>query len=310
MADTDRELRIMLKLLADTAGATQVRAQLTALQREQENLGKQVNAAASTELSTTQATAAAQQTLNTIMERRVIMETQLEAAEARIAGNTTLAARLEREAAIRAQALTVQRALNVSTEESIVLAERMVIAQEATAVAAGGFGINISKARAEALQLGKELATGGNTTRTLGALIGSLGTAFTIAGIAGFEVYQGIKAANDSAEETRKTVQKIADESQHVAQEWGDATQQVRKFGDEVKLADKIRAELAKMSTELAEFQGKELTNWQQFWDAAITRPLALLNPALALIKIGNAPFAGALADEKARRAGKLQPPG
>jgi hypothetical protein len=72
---------------------------------------------------------------------------------------------------------------------------------EAAADAAGRIGINLNKARGEALVLARELATGGNYARTMGSLLGALGLPITIAGIAAFSLFEHFKKA---AEEARK----------------------------------------------------------------------------------------------------------
>jgi hypothetical protein len=285
MANPDRELTILLKLLADTAGATQVRAQLTALQSEQTKLQQQATSIGATELSTTQATAAAQQVLNGIMERRVIMETQLEAAEARIAGNPAMAAKLEREVAIRTQALNIQRTLNVTTEESIALAERLVLAQEASSIAAGGWGGNIAKTRQELLVLGREFAAGNVRASTLSSLLGSLGPALTVAGIAAFELYSIISQNADKVREYEALYRKQSDDLDNQIAQWRELAQSAGDFGDALQVGRRVQTDLDATAQRIKEFQAQTITWWDETKSYIASHPLIFGNPVLGLIQ-------------------------
>lgn len=214
-----------------------------------------------------EAKAQAQAVINAQAERRVILETQLEAAEARIAGNPAMAARLEREVTIRTQALNIQRTLNVTTEESIALSERMVIAQESQSGSTLLTGANLNKAKGEAIVLARELATGSLNARTMGAFLGSLGTSLTIGALAGYELYQVISHAADAALEVAKNNEKIAAELGKAVDEWTKMARAAQSFGDEVKLADKVQLELDKMAVEMAKFRAEQLPLWKTFWD-------------------------------------------
>jgi hypothetical protein len=205
------------------------------------------------------------------MERQVIVETQLEAAELRIAGDVAGAARLEREAEIRLRSLTIQRALNVSTEEAIALAERLVMADEADAVAKaqGGLaaGVNLGKARSEAIILSRELATGTVNARTLSSLLGSLGTTLTVAGVAAYGIY---KTVVDMAEAQVKVNEEIDKETEKlVAQgiQWGKLAKSATSVGDLQGLGDKIETELKAVSANMVDYRNKEITGWQKFTD-------------------------------------------
>lgn len=298
--EAQRVLEILLKLKADTAGASQVRAEINALQQDQAKLMAQLAAPNASVAQSQQAQVTAQTLVNAQMERRVILETQLEAAEARIAGNPAMAAKLEREAAIRTQALTIQRTLNIETEEAIVLAERMVIAQEATAVASTSVGINMGKARAEAMVLGRELATGTVNMRTVSSLLGSLGTGLTIASIGAFELYEGFRSAQEAAEATSKAAQKLADDSRNAFGVFQGAADKARGFNDVANMAERVATDLSKMSLEMADFRSKELTNWQQFWDG-VNRGVHIGSFGLIGGGSSDPSYAKALAEEKTR---------
>lgn len=243
--------------------------------------------------------------IETHMERRVIMETQLEAAEARIAGNTALAVRLEREAEIRTRSLSIQRSLNVTTEESIALAERLVIAEEATAAAVGVTGVNMGKARAEALVLGRELAAGNVRASTLSSLVGSLGTTFTIAGIAAYEIFHIVSSIADEIVRAAKEQAKMADDLFKAETEWSRLAREAQNFGDELKLAEKMTVELAKVELALAEFRARDLVFWKSWADTIVEylgSALIAASAGLGSQKQGARPFQDAADAEVGKR--------
>lgn len=265
MTNAERQLTILLALKADTSGADKVRAEITALSADQAKLVAQINAPSQENVQILQQQAAQQAAINLQMERRVIMETQLEAAQAKLAGNTALAANLEREAQIRTQALTIQRALNVTTEESIALAERLVLAHEASVAPTALAGVNLNKAKGEAIVLAREMATGSVNARTLGALLGSLGTTLTIAGLAGYELFQVVQHLGDEARQLVTEYSKQTAELDKQVGEWTELAKAAGDFGDVIKLAAKVGPELA--SAKLAEFRAKELGLFEKFFD-------------------------------------------
>jgi hypothetical protein len=204
---------------------------------------------------------------NLAAERRVIIETQIEAAEARIAGNTGQAAQLEREADIWTRSLSIQRALNVSTEESIALAEKLVQAEEATAVAGATMGINIAKARQEATVLGRELATGTVRASTLGSLLGSLGPTITIASIAAYELYKWITSTYEEEVKVQEEAGKLLDNFIEAQKELQRMARNAKDVGDQIKLSDSIKIELSKASVDAAKWRSEELVWWKSWAD-------------------------------------------
>jgi hypothetical protein len=226
-----------------------------------------VTSSAQAGLEVTQVSALAEARKTLEMERQVIVETQIEAAEARLAGDPTLALKLEREADIRTQALGIQRALNVSTEESIALAEELVLAQEATATTTGLMGVNLNKAKGEATVLAREIATGSVNARTLGAFLGSFGTTITLAAIAGFELYQVIAHCADEAVRLTTEISKETDDLVKQVGHWNELAAAAGDFGDVVKIGEDIQPKLDAISAKLTEFRNTELTNWQKFAD-------------------------------------------
>jgi hypothetical protein len=235
-------------------------------------------------VAATEAEALAQARTILQMERRVIMETEIEAADARIAGNPALAVKLEREADIRTRALGIQRALNVSTEESIVLAEKLVLAQEASAVATNTMGINMAKAKTEALVLGREMAAGNVRASTLSSLLGSLGTTLTIAGIGAYELYETVSHVADEVVALSNEYKKQTNEIEKQVSAWLDLAKAAGDAGDTLKLAQKIVPDLQAMQVKLADFRAKELEQWRGWGDALEGVLRSSLNAALSKI--------------------------
>ena len=259
-----------------------------------------------------QAETAEQARIAAQMERRVIVETQIEAAEARLAGNPALAAKLEREADIRARALAIQRTLNITTEESIVLAEKLVLAQEASAVAANGMGVNLGKARAEALVLGRELAAGNVRASTMSSLLGSMGTTFTIAGIAAYELFHGISSAVEQSEKFKKDVDAVVKGIGDAVTETARWARESETIGDTIKISDKWTVELAQVELKMAEFRARQLGFWAGFCDSMITMFARAWNVIATKLDIGvgsnvTGPFQGLKNEEvvKAEAAAK-----
>ncbi len=75
-----------------------------------------------------------------------------------------------------------------------------VAAKETEKMAAASLltGVNLGKARQEAIVLARELATGGNVMRTLGSLMGAFGTSITVAAIGGLLLFERIKSWGES----------------------------------------------------------------------------------------------------------------
>ena len=123
----------------------------------------------------------------------------------------------------------------------------------------GMAGVNLARAKQEAIVLMREIAAGNIRASTLSSLLGSMGTAFTISGIAAYSLYQILdSAAHKSlllAQETRKQT----DELVRQLTTWNELAQAASDFGDVIKLGEKIEPELTKASQKLEEFRNKEL---------------------------------------------------
>jgi hypothetical protein len=218
--------------------------------------------------------AAVTQQLAIESQLQVIAQTRFDLTAARVKGDATQVELLNAELGIRNATLGVMRAetlsqaeLNKLTTTEAGLLAKSAIAAEATA--AGGLlaGAQLNRAKGEAITLAREIATGSVNARTLGALLGAMGTSITIAALVGYELYQVIGHAGDFALELAKDVEKGTEDLIKQQKQWRELALAAGDFGDVIKLGEKIQPELDKAAEKLAEFRAKELTAWQKFFD-------------------------------------------
>ncbi len=301
MADADRTLEVLLKLRADTAEATtqlngalkDVQAQAVetaasveaitagglpgdnrgalnyqALAAERVAATEQLNALDAEGVAIAQAQAAEKARIALQTERQLILTTEIEAAEAKLAGNPALAARLEQEAEIRARALGIQRTLNVSTGEAIILAERLVLAQEAGVAPTAAVGVNLARAQGEALTMARHLATGHVNTRSMAALMGSFGTAVSIAGIGLFVLYEVFAHIKDLSKELNDELQKQTEEIEKQSSKWQQMAETASSLKDGLKLDEAMLPTLDAAEKKLEEIGKKPLGIMQSLTDS------------------------------------------
>ena len=107
-------------------------------------------------------------------------------------------------------------------------------------------GMNLTRARQEALVLVRELETGGNVTRTLGSLLGSLGTPVTIAAVAGLAFYEHFKNAAEEVKRTALEQVKLNAELEKELKTLG----QIKDISGYEKLRDATRERLDQLQKE------------------------------------------------------------
>jgi hypothetical protein len=204
------------------------------------------------------------------------------------------------------------------------IAEPIKQAEESTKNLTNQFGLagaSINKAQGEALVLARELATGSVNARTLGALLGSLGTSITVASIAGIGLEKIITAI---ADDTLKIAENAAKQEKELGKsvgQWAEISKYAQDLGDEVHLADKIKEQLDKMAGDMATFRTEQESLWGQFSDAVASRfgsswTETLTRLSLAIPTFGASIFAGGsgptphaqqVADQAARMAKATQ---
>jgi hypothetical protein len=152
-------------------------------------------------------TAAQERLASLTTQRQILVDLELEQTQALAAGDTARAAGLEAQITLKQAALQLQTGAQLSEEESLTIAQARITAEAeiAAAIAAQSegsllAGVNIGRARQEATVLGRELLTGGNTTRTLGSLLGSLGPYILAAAGASVAFYEALKGVNALAQ--------------------------------------------------------------------------------------------------------------
>ena len=123
-------------------------------------------------------------------------------------------------------------------------------------------GAQLNKARGEATVLAREIATGSVNARTIGALLGALGTPITIAAIAGlglFKVFDNIgKAIVADANEFKKMTEEL--DKQETS--WFNLANAADNFGDALKLSEKIQPELDKVASGLEALKNRSVGIW------------------------------------------------
>jgi hypothetical protein len=301
-------LQVVVDIQSQTEGLDQEVAQLQVIRAETEKINalSGVQSDFAKEIAAEQAarTATLQQQAAIESQMQVIAQTRFDLTAAQVEGDAARVKQLQSELEVRSASLGVMRAQALTTAELNSLTESEAallgtVAASAEATAAGGLlaSVNLNKARNEAIVLGRELASGANTTRTLGALLGSLGTSLTFVGLGVFELYQGFKSAEDAANDTAKALEKMRNEAQQAAGAFRNA-EDARSLSDVVSMADKAKQQLDKMSVDMATFRQKELTRWQKFWDSVVPALSSLSGGMLGAV-LGGDSYAAELTREK-----------
>lgn len=224
-------------------------------------------------------------------QKRILAAEIVEQAELEAAQNSQEAVALAQQIEIRRLSIQLQTQLNISEAEAFEMASRRVqaealvnetktaqealnaelVAQEAAMAEASAIpGIQLGKARAEAITLARELATGSVNARTVGALIGSLGPSLTIGALAGYEVY---KAITGIAEEQLKVNQEIDNQTDKLvanAKTWGEMAKNATSPEDVQKLAADISKSLDQVAQKTREVQQEGLHGWDAFLDNTV----------------------------------------
>lgn len=207
-------------------------------------------------------------------EISAIVATRRALLEAQIAGQTETVAGLRTELGIRQQTLAALRSETLSQEGlTAVLADQNELLALASIrnkeVAASGLmaGANLNKAKGEALVLSREIATGSVNARTLGALLGSLGTTLTLAAIAALFVGEAIKSvvlyASHLTAEIDKATKKIAQQ----LPEWDLLAQKIKAAPQAFDLVEQVGRQMHGVDEKLDEMRSRQLSWWRETID-------------------------------------------
>jgi hypothetical protein len=274
-------LQVVVDIQNKVDGLDQEVAQLQAIRGQVDAINQ--STATSVDLEQSLSAAIGEQT--TIREQQLAIEYQqqviasgrLELIAAEQAGETARASLLKSELEVNAAVLGVMRSRNLSqTELNALITEEAALlkgaaaANEATATSSLLVGVNISKARAEATTLGRELLTGMSTTRTFGSLLSALGPTLGIAAVAGFGLYEIFVKSSAEAKKMTEEIEKENIDLQKQVQHWTDLALVAKDFQDVVRLGEKIDPELDKASEKLDELQKKSLGFGQAIEDVLI----------------------------------------
>ncbi len=121
--------------------------------------------------------------------------------------------------------------------------------------------------RYELAAIAQQLVTGNVTAQSLSRSLSALSLPITAAALAGFALERVITAVAEEELKAAQYAAKQATEIRQAVERWDELVQKVRDLGGEVRLADKIRGELAKMELDMADFRTRQLPLWESFGD-------------------------------------------
>jgi hypothetical protein len=306
----DQQFQIRITTPADTSGIKQTEAELDRLQSKAETAGKGFaqpflapQPAGAIDVA---ATAAKQQQIAIESQLQVIESTRNELLAAQIAGNTTLAAQLRLELAVRQASLTAMRAQTLTQAELVALTANEEALLSGIAAQHGRSAVALSLNRTQAASLAQSLLTGNLSVQSLSRSLSGLAAPLSIAGIAGYAIYQSIAHAADESLKLAQNVDKQTDALIKSVREWNNAAKAAGSFGDVINLGKSITPGLEEAAAKLQELRDKEITGWAKVKDAiigAFTTPAGATEKASPFKKAMEA----AIADQEKLNAVQLE---
>ena len=142
-------------------------------------------------------------------------------------------------------------------------------------------GAHLTRARQEALVLARELETGGNVTRTLGSLLGSLGTPITLAALGGLAIFEAFKHANEQVAKMIGDASKLGDDLQNAAKKWETGIGGAISGSEVQKVAEQTLPELERIHAKVQQIQQEDIGLFAKAIDA-LTSAFAKFSPAYA----------------------------
>jgi hypothetical protein len=131
-------------------------------------------------------------------------------------------------------------------------------------------GANLTRARAEAIILVRELATGVPTTRTLSSLLGALGYQIAGASIGFIAIAEGVKSAIGAQQ---KFNDELAKENEHISNnisKWREELSVASSEADVIKIIAQAVPEIESGTRAAAEAAEHHLTFWQKLLDTVV----------------------------------------
>jgi hypothetical protein len=150
-------------------------------------------------------------------------------------------------------------------DETAASGEKAAGALEKTADASLLAGANLTRARQEAIVLARELETGGNVTRTLGSLLGSLGLSITFAALGGIAVAEAFKSAAEQAEKIHKAIADQVTELDKAATSWERNARSATTIEDVSRIAAETLPILNQIALKNREIQAEQTSATQKF---------------------------------------------
>lgn len=182
-----------------------------------------------------------------ISQRRAILEQELELLNAERAGNAQLAAELERDIAIRREALGLQRAGVAEEEEAMALAEQRVTAEAE---------ITAQKAKQAAEDAEGKVFGGRNRLAQMGRNFGLDANAAATAGIglfAGMAAEGAINGMIEKIEQETAATARLSAEIGKQVEGWRESAKSANSMGDVVSLVNSMTEAMDKLKAKAEE---------------------------------------------------------
>jgi hypothetical protein len=159
-----------------------------------------------------------------------------------------------------------------------------IFANEAK-VAAGGMaanfgiaGVNLARAKQEAIVLMREIAAGNIRASTLSSLMGSMGNSIAIAGVAAYGLGVLIQRTAEEQLRLNKELEKSTEHLSDQVDKWIQQAKVASDFGDVVKLGLEMGPALHKAAADLVEFRAQQVSGFGVFFDYVMAG-FALMHP-------------------------------
>ncbi len=143
------------------------------------------------------------------------------------------------------------------------------IAVEAEAVSRASLlsGINLAKARNEAVTFVRELSSGAPTARTLGALLGTLGPSLIGGALAGLFLKNAIDQVATETEKVTKELDKTGQKVVELGIKWREAAKEASSVEDVQRIGQSALSDIDNIGKRIREVAGEDLTTVQTVLD-------------------------------------------
>lgn len=171
----------------------------------------------------------------------------------------------ERDAAIQARALVLQREKGLTAENSLRIAQRQIVAEEAQVAAlAKQAALRAENLAAQEAQAAVSGSAGGNLASATSLLAGPVGIAATVA----YGLYNIIASASDASLQLARDIEKGTEELEKQVTQWIHLAEAARTTADVANVGEKVATGLEAASAKLSKLQQQfqDLGPLQKLW--------------------------------------------